>query len=239
METYQNTQSPPPPARHTEPSWLASLDDDVGPTAPLVTLALDAARLALSGAVQLPEHTEGYSDRQWANLWPGEHYRLLRGLVMLLNPQVIVEVGTSTGMGTYTLARAQSQGETHTFDLLPWDSFPSYLSTEFMASQNVTQHLADLQDPGVFEQYRPLLTSANLIFCDGPKDRVFEPKFLENLTTLQPSGQPRLLVMDDIRFDHMCTTWRSIKSPKMDITSFGHWSGTGLVDITDGLTLGF
>jgi predicted O-methyltransferase YrrM len=157
---------------------------------------------------------------------------------MLLNPQVIVEVGTSSGLGTYTLARAQSEGETHTFDLLPWTEFSSYLTQEFIESQNITQHLADLQDPQVFEQYRDLLTSAHLIFCDGPKDQQFEPQFLANLTTLKPTGQPRLLVMDDIRFDHMCTTWRSIKSPKLDATSFGHWSGTGLVDITNGLILG-
>jgi predicted O-methyltransferase YrrM len=238
MQTYQNTGSPPPQARHTEPSWLCSLDDDVGPSPALVTLALDAARLALTGQINLPEHSEDYSDRVWANLWPGEHYRLLRGIVMLLNPQVIVEVGTSSGLGTYTLARAQSEGETHTFDLLPWHQFSSYLTQEFIESQNITQHLADLQDPAVFEVYRDLLTSAHLIFCDGPKDRVFEPNFLQLLTTLKPTGQPRLLVMDDIRFDHMCTTWRSIKSPKLDITSFGHWSGTGLVDITRGLILG-
>jgi predicted O-methyltransferase YrrM len=238
METYQSTGSPPPNARHTEPSWLCSLDDDVGAGPALITLALDAARLAVSGAVTLPQHTLAYTDRQWANVWPGEHYRLLRALTQLLDPQVIVEIGTSTGLGTYTLARAQTEGELHTFDLLPWREFPSYLTEEIMASQNITQHLADLQDPSVFEQYRTLLTSAHLIFCDGPKDQRFEPRFLELLTTVEVTGQPRLLIMDDIRFDHMCTTWRSIKSPKLDVTSFGHWSGTGLVDISNGLFLG-
>ena len=26
----------------------------------------------------------------------------------------------------------------------------------------------------------------------------------------------------------------AIKSPKLDLTSFGHWAGIGLVDMTDG-----
>jgi hypothetical protein len=35
----------------------------------------------------------------------------------------------------------------------------------------------------------------------------------------------------------MIDLWRSIESPKLDITSFGHFSGSGLVDISKGLLL--
>ena len=35
----------------------------------------------------------------------------------------------------------------------------------------------------------------------------------------------------------MTSLWRSINSPKIDATSFGHWSGTGIVDIKDGLKI--
>jgi hypothetical protein len=35
----------------------------------------------------------------------------------------------------------------------------------------------------------------------------------------------------------MVNLWRRIDSPKIDLTSFGHWSGTGLVDISNGLSL--
>ncbi len=35
----------------------------------------------------------------------------------------------------------------------------------------------------------------------------------------------------------MIDIWRSIKSPKLDATSFSHWSGTGIVDISKGFQL--
>jgi hypothetical protein len=38
-----------------------------------------------------------------------------------------------------------------------------------------------------------------------------------------------LLVMDDIRFPNMAPLWHRIAAPKADFTSFGHWSGTGVV----------
>lgn len=45
-------------------------------------------------------------------------------------------------------------------------------------------------------------------------------------------GQP-ILVFDDIRAWNMLAIWREIRMPKLDLTSFGHWSGTGLVDWTE------
>jgi hypothetical protein len=47
----------------------------------------------------------------------------------------------------------------------------------------------------------------------------------------------KLLILDDIRFTNMIPLWRAISSPKLDLSSFGHWSGTGLVDISDGLAM--
>ncbi len=37
-------------------------------------------------------------------------------------------------------------------------------------------------------------------------------------------------MFDDIRVWNMLEIWRGIRRPKLDLTSFGHWSGTGLVD---------
>jgi hypothetical protein len=42
---------------------------------------------------------------------------------------------------------------------------------------------------------------------------------------------------DDIRFVNMVDNWNAIASPKLDLTSFGHWSGTGLVDLSEPLRL--
>ncbi|WP_198243807.1 hypothetical protein [methane-oxidizing endosymbiont of Gigantopelta aegis] len=75
-----------------------------------------------------------------------------------------------------------------------------------------------------------------LFFCDGPKDGHFEYQFISYLTKLKPK-KGRVLMLDDIRFKNMIDLWFSIDSPKLDMSSFGHWSGTGLVDMSDGLKL--
>ena len=56
----------------------------------------------------------------------------------------------------------------------------------------------------------------------------------EKLSTLTHK-KFRILILDDIQFVNMIDFWRKIKSPKLDITSFGHFSGTGIVDISNGL----
>lgn len=76
---------------------------------------------------------------------------------------------------------------------------------------------------------RALFESADLIFVDGPKDGHTEARILANLDTLKLAPHV-VIVFDDIRVMHMVDTWRRIARPKMDLSSFGHWSGTGLID---------
>ena len=54
-----------------------------------------------------------------------------------------------------------------------------------------------------------------------------------NFKKLKPKNK-KFLIIDDILFVNMIDLWRKIKSPKLDATSLGHWSGTGIVDISDG-----
>ena len=48
------------------------------------------------------------------------------------------------------------------------------------------------------------------------------------------SKEKKFLIIDDIQLINMIDFWRSIRSPKFDATSFGHFSGTGVVDISNG-----
>ena len=43
-----------------------------------------------------------------------------------------------------------------------------------------------------------------------------------------------LILLDDIRLWKMLKIWREISMPKLDLTSFGHWSGTGIVQSKPG-----
>jgi hypothetical protein len=219
------------PARHKEVSIIASMDDEPArPSRRLMEIALEACSTAMDGA--LPTY-EGRASKEphWFDTWPGEHYRLLAALVRTLNPKTVIEIGTFTGMGTLALAQElQPSGTLTTFDLLAWDSFPdTWLTPSDFAAGRVRQVLHDISAPGGIAPHRALFEAAELIFVDGPKDGVTEANILANLSTLDLSREV-VIVFDDIRVVNMIDIWRRIGRPKMDLTSFGHWSGTGLVD---------
>ncbi len=185
--------------------------------------AVDEARR--NSLADLAAEKSHLKDSIYYDLFPGEHYRLLRSLVGVLGSKNIIEIGTLTGMGTVSLAKGMGErGRVTTFDLVAWDQFDTHLSKDLFEQKKVAQILADLSDPETFAKHRELIGKADLIFCDGPKDGVFE---INSWTCSRPSSSSSkcLLVLDDIRFLNMISLWWSIELPKLDLTSFGHWSG--------------
>ena len=81
----------------------------------------------------------------------------------------------------------------------------------------------DLSVASITKKYSEYLKTADLIFLDAEKDGVMESNFLKNFESIPFESNP-LLLFDDIRLWNMLGVWRSIKLPKMDLTSFGHWS---------------
>jgi predicted O-methyltransferase YrrM len=217
--------------RHFVPSIAASPEDAIANDF-LIDLAASAIRTAWANRIDLRGRAP--ADAKYFNVFPGEHYRLLKAITAMRQPGTVVEIGTYTGMGSVALGQGLVDGKIHTFDILPWNSFDTHLSQAEFDSGRLNQVLADLSMPETFEQHRSLLESADLIFLDAPKDGVFEYRLCELLATLTPRSA-RLLIIDDIKFLNMVGLWRSIASPKLDLTSFGHWSGTGMVDISGGL----
>ena len=68
-----------------------------------------------------------------------------------------------------------------------------------------------------------------MIFADGPKDGRFEREMLQRFAEIGLPKAP-IIILDDIRTWNMLSIWREIRHPKLDITSFGHWTGTGLME---------
>ena len=171
------------------------------------------------------------AEERWYRVWPGEHYRLLAALTRILRPSVAVEIGTSTGMAALTIAHHMPPGGVvHTYDIAGWPSFAnSWLTPADFAGGGLVQHLDDLGEPEAYERHRPVLEAAALIFVDGPKDNVMEWKLIERMRHTRFAQAP-IMIFDDIHFPTMLLPWRSIDRPRLDLTSFGHWSGTGLVD---------
>lgn len=221
--------APPLQARDRRWSAIGSLEEDsAAPTDELVGLGLAAAQAARR--LNLESLIERCGDEEQARTlarWPGEHYRLLAGLASVTRPGRIVEVGTATGAGTLALLEGSPAAHVITYDLRPWQSFPgTVLRPEDVESGRVEQRIGNLLEPGYFREQEPALRAADLIFVDAPKDRVFEPAVLPKIASLMQQGT--LLVLDDIRLLPMVTLWEALRLRKLDLTSFGHWSGTGI-----------
>jgi predicted O-methyltransferase YrrM len=218
--------------RHLKPSVIIAPDSS-SQQSQLIEIALKAVTFAMGNRIK--ESPSMPNDGRRYNIYPGEHYRLLAALVKVLEPSHIVEIGTHTGMGTKALLAGSQTATITTYDLIPWVKFDSHLDRDNFDSGRVFQVLADLSNPELFKQSEDTLNKSDLLFIDGPKDGKFENSFLKNLTQLPPK-KGQILIIDDIRFVNMIDVWEGISSPKLDLTSFGHWSGTGLVDISSGLS---
>jgi hypothetical protein len=225
----------PVDARQRDYSILYSEDDSAsGPNQHLITLALEAAKVA--SAIDLSDLVERARGRlhypeSVINVWPGEHYRLLAALVQTLRPKLVIEIGTAEGLSALTLLKyLPSDGKVISFDLVPWPEYPrTCLEPGDFASGRLEQKLGNLARKEVFQEHQELFRQAGLVFVDATKDEIFEKRLIENVDTLQFETPP-LFVFDDVRQWKMLKIWRELRWPKLDLTSFGHWTGTGLCE---------
>lgn len=216
--------------RSQEASLLLSLDDDPwGPSQRLYHLAADIASLAprITHRGLETRHSVG---RRWFETFPGEHYNLLTALAMLIGPSIIWEFGTDTGMSAVAMREGSPLARIYTVDTRPWPATvePWLIEADF-ADEAMTQVVADMASPELFEVWGECIAGAELIFVDGPKNGATEWQFLERLAAVRFRRFP-IIVFDDIRVLNMVHIWRAIARPKMDLTSYGHHTGTGLVD---------
>ncbi|MGH9277652.1 MAG: O-methyltransferase, partial [Acidimicrobiales bacterium] len=205
---------------------------DQEPSPALVGLALDAAREAAGLRLERLEaraSDAGSRFAGWVNQYPGEHYRLLAAFCRVMRPRTIVEIGTYTGASALALVEASAaDARVVTYDIIPAAEIEGSLLAEAdFADGRLEQRIGDLAQPAFWASEQELFGEADIVFLDGPKDGVFEPHMLEKLANLDRT-RPFLLVVDDIRFLEMLEPWARFPSPKLDLTSFGHWSGTGV-----------
>lgn len=167
----------------------------------------------------------------YVHLWPGEHYRLLAALVRLLKPSLILEIGTYRGHSALAmLPELEANARIVTMDVVAWtDTQDCLLRPEDFQDGRLVQVIVDVGDSQEAERQADLLRSADLIFVDAAKDGMLERRILANFETVGLKDGV-VVVFDDIRLWNMLAIWRGISRPKLDVTSLGHYSGTGLID---------
>ena len=200
------------------------------PNGDLVKFTTDVVRTAVDLDLEELAQRLNPTSAAWVRTWPGEHYRLLAALAATLQPAVSIEIGTFLGEGALSMAHGVP-GRVVTYDLVPWREFPdtNLREDDFVEhGGRLEQRIGDLADPAYYASQREILRQADLIFFDGPKDGEWEsrviPELLDDL-----SDRRRTVVFDDIRFVEMVEFWRSLPYAKVDLSGFGHWSGTGVL----------
>jgi hypothetical protein len=219
-------------ARHIISGFFCSVDDD-----PAAQAFSDYSTVI--DALKYAAFNEIHPDFEFANAFPGDHYRLLSGLISTINPEIMLDIGTYRGCSSRVMVDNSSENScVYTFDITGWQEFDwTVLTEDDFESKRLTQLLEDLSDFSIFTKYLNLFECADFIMLDGPKDGSFEETLLGYLSAKELPNKTRWLFIDDIRFENMYKLWRSIASPKIDLSSFGHFSGSGLVNIQEGLKL--
>lgn len=219
---------PPIPLRHRV--YSMSIPPDASRSEPserLVDLALNAAVRARNLKI------EGAEERNMGrmNKWPGEHYRMLAALVAELQAKTVVEIGTYQGRASFAMrSQLPPDGRLVSFDVVPWTSVqPVLLKHEDFADGRLRQEIADLRDFNVMKSHADLLQAADFILVDAAKDGEMEQVFINNFRRL---GLPKgpVVMFDDIYEWKMLKIWHELPEAKLDISSFAHWTGSGLVD---------
>ena len=218
-------------ARHTIPTLALSKDDELyQPTPDIIDLALTAIHGAKN--IDLSDlagrfDTEGAT---YLELWPGEHYKLLASFIKELQPKLVIEIGTATGASALALKKhLPFDSKIVTYDIIPWNEYPGSGLQKNDFDNRMEQRIVDLSNPVLADTQKDTIAKADIIFVDAAKDGQMEYFFCDFFDSISFESNSPVILFDDIQMPVMLELWRSIKHPKLDITSFGHWSGTGLV----------
>lgn len=160
-----------------------------------------------------------------------EHYRLLAWLAKHFGPDaILIDIGTNHGDSA--LALSAGGGVVLSFDV------EDRTSSRAKAS-NVNYRHEDLFDLDVLDRWKETLLRSALIFIDvDPHEGTRE---IGMVRWLQENRYKGLIVLDDIHYfpAMRANLWLPIEDEfKVDATSLGHWSGTGIVSFAETIQIG-
>ena len=143
-----------------------------------------------------------------------EHYRLLIYISYLYENQILLDVGTYQGSSALALGMNPSN-QIKSFDLIQQPEI------NYINESNI-----EFKIENILENNNELILSAPFIMLDTDHDGPFEYAFYNHLKKINYKG---LLFLDDINLnDPMKGFWNHITEEKYELTSKGHWSGTGI-----------
>lgn len=147
-----------------------------------------------------------------------EHYKLISWLASKFPGQTVMDIGTHYGNSSLAMSRDPT-AKVVSYDIVEMKQLVAPLPS------NVEYKIGDFRDD-------PITLQSPFIFVDvDPHDGIQEKDFHRFFLESQYKG---IVLWDDINCnDAMREWWNNIvESPwyrKFDLTSVGHWSGTGMI----------
>jgi len=146
-----------------------------------------------------------------------EHYRLLSHLSWQFpNKSTVVDIGTSTGHSALALSHNPTINVV-TYNISDEVQKVGSIKSKYNVNIRIKNCLDDMST----------LLAAPFIMLDVFNDGTFEK---ELITALMKNNYAGVVLCDDIYLNkEMVEFWKWVPVKKVDMTKYGHWSGTGLI----------
>lgn len=145
-----------------------------------------------------------------------DHYRLLVYLSQQFRNVTFIDLGTREGGSAVALGYCL-ENKVLSFDINP--------NIQPASRVNISYHTGNALE----EKWHSVILASPLISLDTEHDGIFERQVLDFLVEHDYKG---MLYMDDIKTNNyplMIKFWENIKLRKVDVTKYGHFTGSGLV----------
>lgn len=169
------------------------------------------------------KYIDWHENSKFFNLEAGkEHYRLLAYLANQIDSEILIDIGTFYGFSAVALS--SSSKPVVTYDVCDW--IPDNLEHSVKNKENIVCKITDCIND------MDTVTKATFVVLDiDPHDGKGEKEIIHSLKMNNFRG---VLFLDDINLNNdMKSFWNEIDLPKLDLTNYGHWSGSGIVLFND------
>lgn len=154
-----------------------------------------------------------------------EHYRLLKYFAKNIGGH-IVEIGTHCGTSAVALATATEH------DVITYD-ISDVKENDLSHIKNLTFRLCEFTDD---VDYKEKILNSKMIFIDAPHTGEFEQMCYDWLVENNYKG---ITIWDDIHLnEEMKIFWNGVEQNKMDVSDYGHITGTGIIFFSDDIEIG-
>lgn len=163
---------------------------------------------------------------------PGvNHYHLFANISKQINNATIIDLGTFRGLSALAWSYNESN-MVHTFDMA-YDytgrHHTVYQDQRILKKCNINNYLINIFIEDIDNNMKELILKSNIIFMDAG-DHLSQKLEFFLINFLKTNNYKGLVIWDDIYLNEdMIGIWNSIPNDeKIDITKYGHFSGTGV-----------